>query len=62
MKKAKNLTGNRIVTKKRKIQKITGSYYVCLPLEFIKKHHLKPGDEVAVISDTICKVVPMNEI
>ena len=62
MKKGEKVKQNGIVTKTRKIIKIRGSYYVCLPQMFIKKHNLEKGDEVAVVSDTICKVIPMTEI
>ena len=36
---------------KKKVSKIGGSYFICLPLEWVKWHNLKPGDEVAVIYD-----------
>jgi hypothetical protein len=51
-----------LVAKVRKITKHGNSYYIALPQEFIKKYHFKPGDRVAVLSDTIVKVIPMQEI
>ena len=62
METARKVNGNGIVTKVRKIIKLGASSYVCLPREFVLKHNLLPGDKVAVVSDTLCKVIPMTEI
>jgi len=40
---------NQMVVKKRKIVKTGNSFYVALPQEYIKKYHLSPGDELAVV-------------
>lgn len=62
MGKSEKVMKSGIVTKTRKIRAHGTSLYVCLPKEFTQKHNLKKGDEVAVISDTIVKIVAMSEI
>lgn len=61
MRNQEKVKENGIVSLTRKIIKISGSHYICLPKQFIAKHNLEKGDEVGVISDTICKVIPMTE-
>ena len=53
---------DRIVMKKRKIQKAGNSYYVSIPPEFIKRLGLKKGEEVVVIAKgNTLQVIAMQE-
>lgn len=40
-------------TRARKILKVGGSFLVTLPPEFIQKNHLKAGDFIGMIADSI---------
>lgn len=41
---------DRMVVKRRKIQKSGSSYYVSIPKEFISRWKLEKGEEVAVVA------------
>lgn len=46
----------------RRVIQIRGSLFISLPKSFTKKHGIKKGDDLAVVSDSILKVIPMTEI
>lgn len=45
----------------RKVINHNGSYYICLPKKFIKRHHLAPGDKVVVLLGENLKIVPLEK-
>jgi hypothetical protein len=49
------------IAKVRKIVKHGHSFYISIPLPFIKFHNLQRGEKVPVICDHILKVVSMKE-
>lgn len=40
-----------------KLQRIAGSYYVCVPPQFLRDHGLEQGDEVRVLHDGEMRVI-----
>lgn len=47
---------------RRKVHKVGDSLMLAIPVEFVKRHGLKAGDEVAVLADNWLQVVPFKRI
>jgi len=49
------------IAKVRRIVKHGHSFYISIPLPFVRLHNLQKGEKVPVVCDHILKVVPMKE-
>jgi hypothetical protein len=45
----------------RKVVMINRSCYICIPMEFVVRHGIRPGDNMALTVGEILKVVPMDK-
>jgi len=45
----------------RKVIMINRSYYICIPMEFVTRHGIRPGDNMALTVGEILKVIPMDK-
>jgi len=50
-----------IVVALRKVIKFGNSLCIILPREWIKKHGIKPGDELVVVGGSILRIMPPEE-
>jgi len=57
----RSVVSDEIVVAVRKISRFGDSLYVALPREFLERHGLKAGDEVAIVANHIAKIVPVKE-
>lgn len=44
----------------RKVLFLGGSLYICLPSAFVKKHAIRPGDQMALIVGENLKITPLE--
>lgn len=51
-----------VIVRKRKIVKTGTSFTITLPPEFVRKHGLNLGDDVAVVSGEWLHVMPFKRI
>jgi len=49
------------VTENRRIIQIGHSFYLNLPLEFVARNNIKPGQKVPITCDHLLKVIPHAE-
>jgi hypothetical protein len=61
---AKKVLGNnggkkQVVT--RKVIMINKSHYICIPMEFVTRHGIRPGDNMALTMGEILKMIPMDK-
>ncbi|RLI76538.1 hypothetical protein DRP04_12540 [Archaeoglobales archaeon] len=45
----------------RRVVRLGNSLCITLPEEWVKKHRIEPGDDLAVVGNTILKIVPVKE-
>jgi bifunctional DNA-binding transcriptional regulator/antitoxin component of YhaV-PrlF toxin-antitoxin module len=50
------------IAETRRVVQLGDSLCITLPKSFTDKHGIKKGDDLAVVSDSILKVIPMTEI
>lgn len=51
-----------VLAEQRQLVQVGNSIYLSMPPEWLEKHHLKAGDYIPVVANSILKVVPVNEI
>lgn len=57
----KKIGKNEPVTENRRIIQIGHSFYLNLPLEFITRNNIKPGQKVPITCNHLLKVIPHAE-
>ena len=55
----KYLKSNQVMT--RNVIMINGSCYVCIPMGFVRRYGIQPGDKMAIVAGEVLKMMPMKE-